>query len=298
MNKPQTTKFCCFGEVLFDVLPEKKVIGGAALNVAVWLHRLGNHVNMISRVGQDENGKVLLDFIWNQGLTTRYIGTDAQLPTSTVSVHLDEKGSATYTIEKPVAWDAIPFSKDLEKAASTADVLVYNSLTLRSETSRETLFKLLETAAFKALDVNLRPPHYTPELLKALMQQADLIKFNEDEIIEISGYLDLTVTDLEETAMQVSEKTSTPSVCVTLGGDGVLFYHQKQFYRFGGYPAKVKDTVGTGDAFLAALLSGLQHNADIMQVLKQACALGAAVASEEGALPELDVETVFRVCRF
>lgn len=288
--------FCCFGEVLFDVLPEKKVIGGAALNVAVWLHRLGNQVKMISRVGQDENGKVLLHFMEHQGLTTQFIGTDAQLPTSTVSVHLDAGGSATYTIEKPVAWDAIPLSKDLEKTASATDVLIYNSLTLRSETSRETLFKLLETTAFKALDVNLRPPHYTAELLKALMQQADLIKFNEDEIIEIAGYLGISTTDLQEAALQIFEKTNTPSICVTLGGDGVLFYHRQEFYRFAGYPARVKDTVGAGDAFLAALLSGLQQSADIMQVLKQACALGAAVASEEGALPELDLKKVFGVC--
>lgn len=296
MSSTQNPSFSCFGEVLFDVLPDRKVIGGAALNVAVWLHRLGNRVNMLSRVGQDENGRVLLNFIQQQGLSTKFIGADTVLPTSTVNVHLDTGGSTTYTIEKPVAWDAIPYSDDLWNAVSKSDVLVYNSLTLRSETSKNTLFKLLDTSAFKALDVNLRPPHYTPDLLLALMQRADLIKFNEDEILEVSSYLGTSETDLQKAALWVCEKTKTPSVCITLGGDGVLFYHQNRFYRFRGYPAKVKDTVGAGDAFLAALLSGLRHSDDVMWVLKRASALGAAVASQEGALPDLDLEEVFGVC--
>lgn len=278
------------------MLPDRKVIGGAALNVAVWLRRLNNTVHMVSRVGNDENGKVLLNFIEKQGLPVEFIGTDAELPTSTVSVALDSQGIATYTIEAPVAWDAIPFSEALMQSATRANVLVYNSLSLRNETSRNTLYKLLETPAFKALDVNLRPPHYSPGLLKKLMQHADLIKFNEEELLEVSGYMGLPATDIKKAAQQIAHSTQTDSVCVTMGGDGVLFYHHQQFYSFSGYPAKVKDTVGAGDSFLAGLLSGLQHTEDVNLILRQACALGAAVASSEGALPNLDLEAVFKVC--
>ncbi|MBU2526214.1 MAG: carbohydrate kinase [Bacteroidetes bacterium] len=283
---------CCFGEVLFDVLPERQVVGGASLNVAVWLHRLGNAVGMISRVGEDDLGKELIKFIEKQGLTTTLIGTDSQLATSTVKVALDDKGIATYVIEKPVAWDAIPHSDALQTAVANAKVFVYNSLTVRSKASRETLFKLLSSKAYKVLDVNLRPPHYEKSLLIALMQAADFIKFNDDEIREVVGYFQKDVRDLKQAVQVISTKTHTPTICVTLGGDGVLFFQDGGFYSFGGFKVTVKDTVGAGDSFLAALISSLQKNTPVEASLRFACALGASVASKEGALPDIDLNAV------
>jgi fructokinase len=284
--------YCCFGEVLFDVLPERRVVGGASLNVAVWLHRLGNSVGMISRVGEDDLGKELLHFLEKQGLTTALIGTDNRLPTSTVNVSLDDKGIASYVIEKPVAWDVIPHSDELQTAAENAKVFVYNSLTVRSEASRKTLFKLLSCQAYKVLDVNLRPPHYEKSLLIKLMQAADFIKFNDDEIREIVGYFQKDVQDLQQAVRIISIMTNTPNICVTLGGDGVLYFQDGKFYSFSGFKVTVKDTVGAGDSFLSALISSLQKNTDVETSLRFACALGASVASQEGALPDVDLEAV------
>jgi len=285
----EAANFLCFGEVLFDVLPDKRVVGGASLNVAIWLHRLGNRVKMLSAVGEDGLGKELLSFISNQGLDTTLIEAHKTLPTSTVNVKLTTEGIATYTIEQPVAWDEISLSDTVRKISDCATYLIYNSLTVRSKTSRNTLFRLLESKAYKVLDVNLRPPHYDRETLIKLMQAADFIKFNEEEILEIAAYFKPGVQGLREAVLLVSEQTKTNTICVTLGGDGVLLYKDKKFYSFGGFKVTVKDTIGAGDSFLAALLSQLHQQAPVEKALRYACALGALVASKEGAVPEINL---------
>lgn len=288
----RTANFLCFGEVLFDVLPDKTVVGGASLNVAIWLHRLGNQVKMLSAVGKDELGKELTDFIANQGLDTALIETHKTLPTSTVNVKLNAEGIATYSIEQPVAWDEISLSDTVVETSNRATHLIYNSLTVRSETSRDTLFRLLESNAYKVLDVNLRPPHYDRETLLKLMQAADFIKFNEEEIIEIAAYFKSDIRDLREAVLLISEKTQTDTICVTRGGDGVLLFKDKTFYAFGGFKITVKDTIGAGDSFLAALLSQLDRQVPVEKALRYACALGALVASREGAVPEFDLNEI------
>ncbi|PKP44523.1 MAG: carbohydrate kinase [Bacteroidetes bacterium HGW-Bacteroidetes-13] len=288
----QSANFLCFGEVLFDVLPNKKVVGGASLNVAIWLHRLGNQVSMLSAVGTDELGKELFNFIADQGLDTTLIETHKSLPTSTVNVKLSADGVATYAIEKPVAWDEISLSDVVKKKSECATYLIYNSLTVRSETSRNTLFQLLKNDAYKVLDVNLRPPHYDKETLIELMQAADFIKFNEEEILEIAAYFKPGVQDIREAVLHLSEKTKTDIICVTLGGDGVLLYKDEKFYSFGGFKVTVKDTIGAGDSFLAALLSQLHQQTPVEKALRFACALGALVASKEGAVPEIDLNEI------
>jgi len=292
MNR--AANFLCFGEVLFDVLPDKKVVGGASLNVAIWLHRLGNRVNMLSAVGKDGLGKELTDFIANQGLGTMLIETHKSLPTSTVNVKLTTEGIATYTIEQPVAWDEISLSGTVMEVSDRATYLIYNSLTVRSETSRNTLFQLLKNKAYKVLDVNLRPPHYDRETLIELMQAADFIKFNEEEILEIAAYFKPGIQDLREAVLLLSGETQTGTICVTRGGDGVILYKDKTFYAFGGFKVTVKDTIGAGDSFLAALLSQLHQQAPVEKALRYACALGALVASREGAVPEFDLDEIVR----
>ncbi|MDP2060076.1 MAG: carbohydrate kinase [Flavobacteriaceae bacterium] len=290
MNR--VANFLCFGEVLFDVLPDKKVVGGASLNVAIWLHRLGNQVSMLSAVGKDELGKELMEFISAQGLNTDLIAINDKFPTSTVNVKLDADGVATYSIEKPVAWDEISLSDAVKKKSECATYLIYNSLTVRSETSRNTLLQLLKNDAYKVLDVNLRPPHYDKETLIELMQAADFIKFNEEEILEIVAYFKSGVQDIREAVLRLSEKTKTYTICVTLGGDGVLLYKDEKFYSFGGFKVIVKDTIGAGDSFLAALLSQLHQQTPIENALRFACTLGALVASKEGAVPEIDLNEI------
>lgn len=287
----------CFGEVLWDVFPTHKNVGGAPLNVAIRLASFGNNVNVISRVADDADGASLVDYMNEHDVNTFGVQISPNLKTSCVLVALDETGSATYTIEKPCAWDEIQNSDILKSITISSDVFIYGSLSIRSNTSRGTLLALLNEARFKVFDVNLRKPHYKMDDLIALMTRADLIKFNDEEIIEIGEYFNFESDDMKELIEFISKKTNTEQICVTLGSKGALFYDEGKFLRNNGYSVKVKDTVGAGDSFLATLVDGILNHFDNQYTLNRACAVGAIVASKEGATPkvsQLEIEQMLK----
>ena len=282
----------CFGEVLWDVFPTHKNIGGAPLNVAIRLASFGNNVNVISRVGDDADGASLVDYMNEHDVNTFGVQISPNLKTSCVLVTLDEMGSATYMIEKPCAWDEIQISDILKSITISSDVFIYGSLSIRSNTSKSTLLALLNEARFKVFDVNLRKPHYKMDDLIELMTRADLIKFNDEEIIEIGEYFNFESDDMKELIEFISKKTNTEKICVTLGSKGALFYDGGKFLRNNGYSVKVKDTVGAGDSFLATLVDGILNHLDNQYTLNRACAVGAIVASKEGATPKQVIEDI------
>ena len=286
------TKIVCFGEVLFDVFPTHTKIGGAPLNVGLRLASLGIETEIISRIGHDAKGNELLDFIEANNVSTAYIQTDSHFSTGEVTVKLDEKGSASYTINYPVAWDKIEATTEAQNLVSNADALVFGSLVCRDTASYQSLLSLLNVAKYKIFDVNLRSPFYTKELLLQLMNKADFIKFNDDELYEISEYLDSPYHSLEQNMQFIAEKTNTQHICVTKGSHGaVLFYNNQLFYN-SGYKITVADTVGAGDSFLAGLLSKLLTGIAPQEAINFACALGALVAQEEGANPKISKESI------
>jgi len=280
-------KVICFGEVLFDVFPSYRKIGGAPLNVALRLATLGLDAQIISRVGNDALGKELLAFIQTSNISTDTIQIDESLATGVVLIQLDEQGSASYTINYPVAWDGIVANAVANNAIKNADALVFGSLACRDDRSYNSLQKLLKIAPYKIFDVNLRAPFYNQELLINLMQQADFIKFNDDELYEISGYLNSPFQSLEENIVFIAGQTQTKSICVTRGSHGAVLYYNEQLYFNNGYKIIVADTVGAGDSFLAGLLSQLLDYEQPQKALDFACALGAMVASHEGANPTI-----------
>ncbi|WP_431156611.1 carbohydrate kinase family protein [Winogradskyella poriferorum] len=287
----------CFGEVLWDVFPTHKNIGGAPLNVAIRLASFGNNVNVISCVGDDADGTSLVDYMNEHDVNTFGVQISPNLKTSCVLVALDETGSATYTIEKPCAWDEIQISDILKSITISSDVFIFGSLSIRSITSKTTLLALLNEARFKVFDVNLRKPHYKMGDLIELMTRADLIKFNDEEIIEIGEYFNFESDDMKELIEFISKKTNTEQICVTLGSKGALFYDEGNFLRNNGYSVKVKDTVGAGDSFLATLVDGILNHFDNQSTLNRACAVGAIVASKEGATPkvsQLEIEQMLK----
>lgn len=287
----------CFGEVLWDVFPTHKNIGGAPLNVAIRLASFGNNVNVISRVGDDADGSSLVDYMNEHDVNTFAVQISPNLKTSCVLVTLDEMGSATYTIEKPCAWDEIQISDILKSITISSDVFIYGSLSIRSNTSKSTLLALLNEARFKVFDVNLRKPHYKMDDLIELMTRADLIKFNDEEIIEIGEYFNFESNDMKELIEFISKKTNTEQICVTLGSKGALFYDEGKYLSNNGYSVKVKDTVGAGDSFLATLVDGILNHFDNQYTLNRACAVGAIVASKEGATPkvsQLEIEQMLK----
>ena len=286
------SKIVCFGEVLFDVFPTHTKIGGAPLNVGLRLASLGIETQIISRIGQDAKGKELIDFIERNDVSTAFIQTDSHFSTGEVTVKLDEKGSASYTINYPVAWDKIEATPEAHDIVSSSDAVVFGSLVCRDTASYQSLLSLLNVAKYKIFDVNLRAPFYTKELLSDLMNKADFIKFNDDELYEISEYLGSPYHSLEQNMQFIAEKTNTQHICVTKGSHGaVLFYNNQLFYN-SGYKITVADTVGAGDSFLAGLLSKLLAGIAPQEAINFACALGALVAQEEGANPKISKESI------
>lgn len=281
MNNVQVT---CFGEVLWDVFPTHKVIGGAPLNVALRLRSFGVEVAVISRIGEDENGKKAIDYFEENNMDTSFVQRDSNLDTGHVIVSLDNTGSASYEIFKPVAWDNIQFNKENMALVAKSDLLVFGSLACRESNSRNTLFKLLENANYKVFDVNLRKPDYTLELIHLLMNKADFIKMNDEELDDICSAFNCKATNIEEQIQCISRETNTNTICVTKGGDGAVLYINNVFYNNNGFKVVVEDTVGAGDSFLASLISKLLlEKLDPQKALDYACAVGSLVASKKGA---------------
>ena len=282
----------CYGEVLWDMLPTGKKLGGAPLNVALRAQSMGCVTSVISCVGEDVPGADIKHEMSVRSASIRHLQVSSCHATSEVLVTLDDTGSASYEIKMPCAWDNIQLlDKDIELVKSS-DAFMYGSLVARQATSRNTLLALLKASRFSVFDVNLRPPHYDMDILLELMQYADLIKFNDDEIFEICRDLGFESDDVEACVRFVATKTKTPRICVTLGAAGALIFQDNTFIYNKGYIIVVADTVGAGDSFLATLISQLLSDASAQTALDFACAVGALVASKQGANPELNTEEI------
>lgn len=275
-----------FGEILWDAFGEEKVAGGAPMNVARHLVQQGANVLFASRIGADDSGNGLVDFLKGNGLYSDLIQTDTQLPTCEVTVHLDAHGHATYIIPEPVSWDNIQTTDALTAAAVQATAIVYGSLACRQKSTSDTLLNLLdETSALKIFDVNLRPPHYTLSTIETLAAKADVIKMNEDEAALLIGG---NTQNLQENITEFQKKYHAQTICVTRGGDGAIVWHDYKFYEHPGCKVNVVDTVGAGDSFLATFINGLINNRPMDETLEKACAVGAFVAGKRGANPKYD----------
>jgi len=286
------SKIVCFGEVLWDVFPTHKKIGGAPLNVALRLQSLENEVAIITKIGEDAAGLEIKDFIKESGVQIENVQIDKEFKTGEVAVVLDAKGSASYTINFPRAWDYIELSAEAKEITANSDAFIFGSLIARHMVSRDTLYQLLKIAKYKIFDINLRAPHYTMDVLNYLMNEADFIKFNDEEIFEIAKSLGTKVATLEDTIKFVAAETNTKSICVTKGGDGAILYYENTFYTNAGYKVDVIDTVGAGDSFLASLTNKLLKGNSPQEAIDFASAVGALVAGNEGANPTLEKETI------
>ena len=267
--------------MLWDVLPTGRQPGGAPFNAAVHLHRLGQSVQLISRVGDDELGRELLAYCEAEGLDTHLIQQSKTHLTGVVKATAGP-GPAPgmlYRILEPVAWDFLHYTPAVQAAVSQAGMLVYGSLAARRATTRETLYRLLMQAPFKVFDVNLRPPHYRREVVKYLLRQADLVKLNTAELAEITGWLGQAAT--EATALPwLAGHFGLRSLCVTHADGGATLWTDHQLFQCPGPPGPAPASIGSSDAFLAALLAGLRQGSAPAHYLQAACAAAAAVARQ------------------
>ena len=283
----ETVSVSCFGEVLWDCFDSGKRLGGAPLNMCVRINSLGIKADMISAVGNDELGAELLGEITSKGVSCEYIAINSDKKTSTVEVTLDSGGSASYEIVADTAWDNIALTDELLSKVKISDVFVFGSLIGRSEASLATLNQLVDVANFKVFDVNLRAPHYKLETLVDLMNKADFIKLNDEELYEIAKAMGCKFHSLEQNLAFIAQQTNTDYLCVTKGSHGALLTIKGENFYNSGYLISVIDTVGAGDSFLGSLIYQLCSNDDAQYAVDFACAVGAMVAESSGATPTL-----------
>jgi fructokinase len=281
----------CVGEVLWDSLPAGIFLGGAPFNVAGHLHALGVPVGMISRVGDDRLGTEALQRLARYGIATDLVQVDDALPTGFVSVTLDAEGVPDYDIVKPAAWDGIELREGVLERAERAGAIVFGSLAQRSWVTRETIRRLCRVDVPKVFDVNLRPPYDDAGIVRHSLASADIVKLNEHELARMAAWFGLPA-GLREATEALADRFGCGTVCVTRGGEGSALLHQGRWTEHAGYRVEVRDTVGSGDAFLAAFLAGLLAGQDDETILRHANLLGAYVATQYGAIPAYQQETL------
>jgi len=276
------------GELLWDIFNEEKIPGGSSMNVALNLHKQGLNSKLISAVGNDNYGRELIDYLAEKQFPTDLIQVNETLATSTVVVALDERQQASYTINYPVAWDAIKLNDKAIQAVKHADVFIYCSLTCRDDRSKKTILALLKEAKLKVFDLNLRAPFYTLGTLSLLLNEANIIKVNVEELLYLKTHLALTGNTNEQLLRQLMTKFNYMMICLTLGEQGAYILHEDRLYTHKGYSVRVADTVGAGDAFLATFIAGYLEGYPIETILDRSCKVGAFIASQKGANPAYD----------
>ena len=289
-------KVVCFGEILWDILPTGTLPGGAPMNVAYHLKKLGNEPALITKIGNDDWGKKLLKLMEENSLNVDFVQTDNSLETGKVHASVDENKEVTYDIVKPVAWDNIEWDKRLSDLVAGAKYFIFGSLAARSDVTRDTLLKLLEVAKFKVLDINLRSPHYNRPIIEQLLYNVQLLKLNQAELELISGWFTNYKSD-EDRIKTLRNKFNIPNIVVTKGSEGAMFDCEGKVYTFPGYKIVVADTVGSGDSFLAALLTKLLDGKSPGESLQFACAVGALIAGYHGACPNYSTEEIFTLMK-
>ncbi|MDZ7314835.1 MAG: carbohydrate kinase [candidate division KSB1 bacterium] len=274
-----------FGEILWDLLPDRTVLGGAVFNLGFRLQTLGNSVQFVSRVGADDLGRRALTQAAELGLSVDYVQIDPHHPTGTVPVRL-KNGIPDFTITPDVAFDYIELNEKLINAAASADALAFGTLIQRSSVSRATLRALVESApqAIKFLDLNLRKNCWSEEIVRWSLQAADILKLNDEEVNETARLLGLASASIAEFARKIIADYFLQCVVVTLGEKGVYACSAmgEEAYE-PGYQVQVGDTVGAGDACAAGFLHGLLHGKSLAESCRLGNALGALVASTHGA---------------
>jgi len=285
-------RILCLGEILFDVYPEYKRLGGAPFNFAYHLHRFGQHVAFVSRIGEDEYGQDLVSHLKKRTFPCQYLQTDAQHPTGTVTVSLDEKGKPEYNITEQVAYDFPQVEEPIRQFVSQGVVLIYfGTLAQRHSVSRTGIQQILGIVPEKAMlfyDINLRQSFYTADILYQSLMKSDVVKLNEEEFVTVSQLFGFS-EQKEEAVQQLRQNFSVRTLCITRGAEGSsLVLDDKKFHweNPGESSLKVIDTVGAGDAFAATLAYGILEKWPGESIIQKASQFAAAICTIPGAIPD------------
>jgi fructokinase len=281
----------CFGEILWDILPAGTQPGGAPMNVAYHLKKLGSDPALITKIGIDDLGKKLVNILSASGVSTEFFQVDYDHPTGIVHANPNEHNEVVYEIVFPVAWDFIQWDEEFTSLMGKAEYFLFGSLTSRNKVSRDTLYRLLEMAKTKILDINLRPPHFSRAHVEYLLNKADILKVNIHELELITGWFSEFQLPEDRTRV-LQERFNIETIIVTLGGDGAMVNCKGAIHQHPGFSIQVADTIGSGDAFLAGFVHQLSSGYTAEKALEYACGLGALIATYNGACPAYQVQEV------
>ncbi len=280
--------FVGIGELLWDLLPEGKQLGGAPSNFAYIASLLGNRGIVVSRIGNDDMGREARDRCHELGLEISHLQFDPQHPTGTVDVELSNN-QPLFTIHRDVAWDYLEWNAGLEQLAHEADVVCFGSLAQRSERSRDTIQRFLRAtreSCLRIFDVNLRQSFYNGNLLKTGFAMATVTKLNAEELPIVLRSVGVPFADDPLADCQaLLEQFGLELVCYTRGRHGSLLVSRDRTVEHPGFRVKVADVVGAGDAFTAAMAYQLRRGASLDHVNEFANRIGSWVASQPGATP-------------
>jgi len=277
------------GEILWDMLPAGKQLGGAPANFAYHAQALGAKGVVVSCVGDDELGKEILSRLGGLGLDCRFIAVDKAHPTGTVTVKLDENGKADFTIHENVAWDFIPLDTGLLELAAQTDAVCFGSLCQRSEVSRDTVRRFLQATkpdCIRVLDINIRQSYYNKDIVHTMLQVSDVLKLNDEELPVVAELLDMTGSETNIFS-QLTERYALRLIALTRGASGSRLYGRGEDSNHPGFPAQVADTVGAGDSFTAAMTLGLLQGKELDRINEDANRVASYVCTQSGATPKL-----------
>lgn len=278
------------GEVLWDVARNQRHIGGAPFNFAYHCQTLGAKATLISSVSRDELGDDLIEQAASLNMNTRGIQRFSEYKTGVVTAEMHGDGSVSYIFPDECAWDHIQLTGEGRSIVDSASVIYFGTLAQRSSVSRSAIMEAIARAPAQTtcfLDINLRPPYYSRELLAESLKSAHIVKMNEHELVEVAKLLKLS--DKQEPAVrQLMEQFDVFTVVVTRGADGAIAWDMETSASVTGYKVAVADLIGCGDAFAAAFTINLTAGASLQTALEAANVVGAHVATHSGATPSYD----------
>lgn len=282
------------GELLWDLLPTGRELGGAPANFAYHVQALGGEGIVVSRVGADEEGKQITDTLQSRSLSCEYITWDQTHPTGTSSVKIDAQGKPSYIIREQVAWDFLPRTSELTKLARRADAVCFGTLAQRTIVSRAAIKGFLEDTNAKAsriFDMNLRGSFYSRDLIEESLRYCTVLKMSDEELLIVRELLGLRGTN-RKVFRELAVRYGLHLIAVTRGAEGSLLYSEGRISDHPGYQTRVVDTIGAGDSFTAALAMGVLREQSLDAINEHANRVASYVCSQVGATPQLPAEIV------
>jgi fructokinase len=279
------------GELLWDIFPEGRQLGGAPANFAYMTSLLGDEGIVASRVGADELGDEAGHRLEGLGLSTSFLQRDTTYRTGVAQVEVDGTGQPRFKIAEPVAWDAFEWTPAWQALAQRADAVCFGSLAQRCVQSQQTIHSFLKTIrreTTRVFDVNLRQTFYSAQTLAESAKQADIVKLNNDELPTVVQLLGFPFHDEDSAAQWLLNTFHIKLVCITRGASGSLLVSEYARHEHPGIRVQVADTVGSGDAFTAALVYHYLRRDSLASMNEAANRMGSWVASQTGATPARD----------